>query len=203
MTKRKINWKSAVCAVLAVLMVVSVVPVAASAASTRVDSIASVDQSDNGTTVGFDETQDKATEYQDNITADGTHDVDVYATQASTFSLKLPKQVILDGAYAANKTYSGTYVISATGNIAGDERLTVVNDASFDLEQEGKADITATVAQTANTFAATTDTVGATVVNGLNLSTPSTITGTVSAQGITAGSWSGNFNIAVELTTAD
>ena len=201
MTK-KFNLKRTLCAVLAVLMVVSIVPVAASAASTRVDSIASVDQTDNGTTVGLDETQDKTTEYDDDITSDGTHTVDVYATQASTFSLKLPKQVILDGAYAANKTYSGTYVISATGNIAGDERLNVVNDASFTLSQTGKADITASVSQTANAFAATTDQVAATVVNGLNLATASTITGTVSAQGITAGSWHGSFDIAVSLDPA-
>jgi len=185
---------------LAVIMALSIIPMASFAASPKVDSIASVNQTDDGKTVGVDATQSKVTEYVDNITEDGTHTVDVYATQASTFSLKLPKQVILDGAYAADKTYSGAYQISATGNIAGDEQLTVVNDASFALQQAGKEDITATVTQAKNTFRNTTDTVGATVVNGLNLDTPVTIDGTVSAQGITAGSWSGNFNIAVALT---
>lgn len=173
------------------------------AASGYHDSIASVDSSDNGTTVGVDADQNKKTEYYAEITSDtATNTVNVYATQASTFSVVIPKTIILDGAFGAGKSYEGKYEVIVKGNIAGDESVNVVPDASFALQQAGKTDLTASVTQTVQHFRDTTETVGADTLTGVNLNTPVKTTGTVAVQGVTAGSWHGTFNFAIDIGQA-
>ena len=104
--------------VLAIMIPVAVLP--SMAATSYKDSIASsVDQTDDETTVGYDETQGKSTTYVDNVNRDSNNKVDVYVTQASTFNVKLPKTIILNGAYG--QTNSGAYEVEVEGNLASDE----------------------------------------------------------------------------------
>ena len=106
--------------VLAIMIPVAVLP--SMAATSYKDSIASVDQTDDGTTVGYDETQGKSTTYVDNVNRDSNNRVDVYVTQASTFNVKLPKTIILNGTYG--QTNSGAYEVEVEGNLASDEVVT-------------------------------------------------------------------------------
>ena len=114
--------------VVAIMIPVAVLP--ASAATSYTDSIASVNQQDNGSTVGYDETQGKSTLYTASndgsdlgiprdFTTDGNNRVDAYVTQTSFFSVKLPKTIILNGTHG--QTNSGSYEVEVEGNLASDE----------------------------------------------------------------------------------
>ena len=103
--------------VVAIMIPVAVLP--ASAATSYTDSIASVNQQDDGSTVGYDENQNKSTLYQDDIISDGNNRVDAYVTQTSFFSVKLPKTIILNGTHG--QTNSGSYEVEVEGNLASDE----------------------------------------------------------------------------------
>lgn len=184
---------------LAATMVVST-PVLA--ASTLVDSKGSVDMTDDRTTVGVDVTQDKHTEYYDEITEDKEENTcSVYATQASTFSVVIPKTIILDGAKDAKN--AGTYVVTVKGNIAGTEAVTVQPETSFQMTQAGKEAIDATVTQD-NVFfkvaeAASED--AAKTVYGVDNLNGASQSGEVEVTNLSAGSWTGSFNFNISLNS--
>ena len=196
------NMKRIMACLLAALTVTAVSSTTAFAASTTQNSSGST-VADAGNTAenmdGKDTTQDKKTVYSGEITADSTEEVKVYATQASTFSVKIPKVIILDGQAGTAK-----YQVSAKGNINGEEMIKVVPTASFKMSQNGKADITATTTQTVQKFVNTTlEGTGSSHMNGVNPDSFITTDGDVSVAGMTAGSWAGTTNFNISLTDGD
>ena len=191
------NMKRIMACLLAALTVTAVSSTTAFAASTT--------QNSSGSTVaenmdGKDTTQDKKTVYSGEITADSTEEVKVYATQASTFSVKIPKVIILDGQAGTAK-----YQVSVKGNINGEEMIKVVPTASFKMSQSGKADITATTTQTVQNFVNTTlaEHLNKSHMNGVKPDAFITTEGDVSVAGMTAGSWAGTTNFNISLTDTD
>lgn len=193
------NMKRIMACLLATLTVTAVSSTTAFAASTTQNSSGST-VADAGNTAenmdGKDTTQDKKTVYSGEITADSTEEVKVYATQASTFSVKIPKVIILDGQAGTAK-----YQVSAKGNINGREMIKVVPTASFKMGQDGKADITATTTQTVQKFVNTTlEGTDSSHMNGVNPDAFITTEGNVSVAGMTAGYWAGTTNFNISLT---
>ena len=153
---------------------------------------------------GQDTNQSKATVYSDEIKEDKSETCEVYATQASTFSVIIPKTIILDGAKDAANGNIGKYVVTVKGNIGGAEIVSVTPDASFKMSQAGKDDIDATVTQAITNFrvedaallegADTSKT-----VYGVDIAEGVTTDGSVAVSNLSAGSWSGQFafNIAI------
>lgn len=147
--------------------------------------------------VGNDSTQNKISEYElavDSSTATnetGSHSVDVYATQASTYSVKIPKTIILDGTNG-----NGAYKVSVKGNISGNQTVKVIPATTFTLSEvatvDAKADVTATVSQTKTAW--TTSEITAADWSSQN--------GTISAPAISAGSWNGTFGFTVSIENA-
>ena len=116
---------------------------------------------------------------------------EVYAEIGSTFTVTIPKKITLAGA-----TKTGAYTVACTGDIAGDEYVSVVPDASFDMIQTGKTNVTASVTQETQNFRGNnyTGSVGtgeAKMEDGA--------TGSISAAGLTAGAWKGTFNFTISL----
>ena len=170
-----------------VLMASNIVPLVTYAASNTKDSIGSVDMEDDGTTIGFDETQNQKTTYSDEIEEGSTQSADVYVSQASTFGVKIPKVIILDGIKNDENVNKANYVVSISNstNIGGKEKIKVVPDASFVMSQEGKNDINVSVVQDKEEW--------------LHNEITSLGNGEVSANGMTAGSWKGTFNFNIML----
>ena len=196
------NMKRIMACLLAALTVTAASSTTAFAASTAQNSSGST-VADAGNTAenmdGKDTTQDKKTVYSGEITADSTEEVKVYATQASTFSVKIPKVIILDGQAGTAK-----YQVSVKGNINGEEMVSVVPTASFKMSQSGKADITATTTQTVQKFVNTTlDGTDSSHMNGVKPDAFITTEGDVSVAGMTAGSWAGTTNFNISLTNGD
>lgn len=192
------NMKRIMACLLAALTVTAVSSTTAFAASTAQNSSGST-VADAGNTAenmdGKDTTQDKKTVYSGEITADSTEEVQVYATQASTFSVKIPKVIILDGQAGTAK-----YQVSAKGNISGKEMIKVVPKASFLMSQRGKDNITATTTQTVQNFIYSSEMVGESEMDGVNPDSFITTEGDVSVAGMTAGSWVGTTNFSISLT---
>ena len=170
-----------------VLMTSNIVPLVTYAASNTKDSIGSIDMEDDGMTIGVDETQDQKTTYSEEIEEGSTQSADVYVSQASTFGVKIPKVIILDGVKNEENINKANYVVSISNstNIGGKEKIKVVPDASFLMSQEGKNDIDVTVIQDKKEW--------------LHNEITTLGNGEVSATGMTAGSWKGTFNFNIEL----
>ena len=190
------------------------VPGVAFAASDLKDSTASTaadaTRTEGDTMDGQDENQSKATVYSDEITEDApTNACEVYATQASTFSVIIPKTIILNG--KKDEANTGAYVVTAKGNIGGAETIHVVPDAAFKMSQEGKEDIDATVTQAKVNFVVaeraeekfaagmTTDN----TAKGVDATEGATADGLVEVTNLSAGSWAGQFNFNIEIVTDD
>lgn len=108
-------------------------------------------------------------------------------TQDSTFSVTIPKTVELD----SSKTQD--YNVTVVGDIASNEKITVVPDASFLMEDQSgasvlKDDVTATVTQAKQEFVYSE-------ISGEGMTTG----GNIDAKDLTAGSWKGKFNFAISL----
>jgi len=108
---------------------------------------------------------------------------DVYATQSSTFTVTIPKIVVLDG-----KEGSGAYTIKVEGNISGTDIITVTPDNNFLMKQEGKSDIETTITQTNTEFS---------YALGVKETGFQTETGSIKMASISAGKWSGLFNFTI------
>lgn len=124
---------------------------------------------------------------------------EIYAEVGSEFTVTIPKQITLDG-----ESKTGTYTVSCKGDIAGDEYVSVIPDASFTMSQQGKADVTANIVQTKNQFrtngygAALLDT--EVLMNDASGANGTEISGTIEASTLTAGTWNGVFNFTITLT---
>ena len=109
----------------------------------------------------------------------------VYVTQASTFSVKIPKVMILSG-----QTGKGEYVVSVNGNVSGLASVNVTpNDFAIMKDIANiKTSFNAIVTQDKTLFNAN-EIINGTTTNGL-------VDGSAY---MTAGSWKGNFNFAIDF----
>ena len=208
------------------------------AASTNVNSVGSVvadaaadDPKENNYgsqgIVGKDATQQKESEYATYADTDMTTDngnaasTDVYATQASSFSVVAPVVLVMDGS-VKNETHKAIGQIQVAGNLAGNEYVEVtpqdsisdVAGINFALKQNGKKDVTATIVQDKTKFCtATSGTVADMdgMTKGLTTTlTDTTATITITADdstksgdaGISAGSWHGQYSTNIALNVA-
>ena len=118
------------------------------------------------------------------FTQPGTGSAVVELTVTSTYSVRIPKKITLDG---SNK--EGSYTVSVCGDIPADENVSVVPTSTLEMKQTGKDNVTATVTQDKTVWAA----------NELTADEYTTTTGVINAEGLTAGEWSGVlvFNISI------
>lgn len=129
-----------------------------------------------------------------------TRDTDVLYSQASKYSVVIPKRIVLDG-----KTKASDYTVKVSGDISSDKQVSVApQDALEDVEGINfymvdqaatgtkKADVEATVTQ------------GETVWSSKEIceTDGTTKDGNVSAPTITAGSWKGTFTFNIALQDA-
>ena len=132
-------------------------------------------------------TPEKNSEYEK--VNEGTHAADVYVSQGSTYTVTLPKTIVLDGtADTSKKNYDGEYSIKAEGNISGDQIVRVVPlSDTMTLKQKNKNDIEATINQERVQF--TSDEVMA----------GTSFNGTIETKDLSAGSWSGQTVFGISL----
>ena len=122
----------------------------------------------------------------DELETEINNKVNVYVTQASDFSVKIPKVMILSG-----QTKQGEYKVIVEGNIGGMDSVNVKPDTILLLTQLGKDDILATVTQDKTTF------------NYDDFSNQNEImcaNGLVNAPNMTAGSWKGTFYFDIKFS---
>ena len=147
--------------------------------------------------IGNDATQGKVSEYEvavDNSTATSetnTKSVDVYATQGSTYSVKIPKTIILDGS-----TGNGAYRVSVKGNISGNQTEKVIPYSTFVLSE------VATVSAKSDIIAVVTQAKTAWTTSELSDSTWATQSASIAASPMSAGSWHGTFGFTVSIENA-
>ena len=127
------------------------------------------------------------------VTEDSTKQCEVYAEVGSSYTVTIPKKITLDGA-----TKTGGYTVSCTGDIAGDEYVSVTPDASFAMSQDGKDDVTASITQGTTKFRG--DNYTGSLGEGEALMATGAV-GAIDAQGLTAGAWNGTFNFEIALNT--
>ena len=157
------------------------------AANKTVNSIGSINNEDEHNHVGVDETQGKETVYSDEITKDETQNTLVYVSQASTFSVKIPKSIILNGEKTNDGINKGEYVVTVLGNIGGNEIVNVIPEYNFLMHQLGKNSLNANVTQDKLEWKH----------NEFNVLG----NGVVSTNEMTAGSWNGSFTFNINLET--
>lgn len=118
----------------------------------------------------------------------GAGTCNVNAAIGSNFSVTIPKTITLDG---ASKT--GSYTVTATGDIAGNQQVTVAPDANFQMKNNGgtgSKSVTATVSQDKAAFSS----------SDLTAEGGASANGTVAAPDLTAGSWASSFNFNIGLS---
>ena len=192
MNKNKFIQKVLAVGLSVITMASSCVP--AFAASVYKDSTASVVEDIDGNNIqGKDATQKEQSMYAE-FQEDTTASTDVYVTQSSTFSVIAPVVAVLNG--TAGEVNSGDVQYKVFGNIAGDEIISVEPDSTFELHQDGKDNITCTVEAKGDspmTEFSYADGVRPDAENAL------TQDYTITAQNLTAGSWSGSYNTNISL----
>ena len=156
------------------------------------DSKASVNYEDDGETVGIDQTQRKTTDYTGytSYTNPGEQNVNVRATQHTTYNATVPAILIVDGAFRPNSTNGFAYEVAVEGNLAGDVQVLLEPDADFTLSSVGKEDIPATIAQEKTKF---------TYEDGVRINTPVVAEGSGAVNDMTAGLWFGSWNYNIRL----
>ena len=143
----------------------------------------------DATVEGLDEKQGLESEYE---TADASSEETLVAvTKASDFIVAVPKVLVMDG---NGEQSTAEYKISVFGHVDPAKRVTVTPEASFEMVNQGKADVvyTAQVSQPE------------TGINGIDiLEDPSDegtqyLTGTITANLKRAGSYKGTMNFTID-----
>lgn len=130
-----------------------------------------------------------------------TRETDVLYSQSSTFSVTIPKTIVLDGA-----TKDSDYTVNVKGDISSDKQVSVAPQDAIDsvdginfymkdvsAAANKKADVEANVVQDATVWSSAEVCVA---------STGTTKDGNVSAPSISAGSWKGTFTFNIALQDA-
>lgn len=117
------------------------------------------------------------------VTENKSAATEVKYSQTSTFSVTVPKTITL----GADKTSS--YTVDVNGDIASNENVTVTPDATVTMKDVNsiKADVTGTITQDKTSW--------------IYSEMDTDATGSISATGLTAGTWNGTFNFAIALNT--
>lgn len=115
-----------------------------------------------------------------NKTIDNEYYTITYTFQAPTYSVIIPKTVVLDGINGIGK-----YTVSVKGNIDNRDFIKVIPDNSFTMKNTYLSPITATVQQEVTSF-----------TNQNNIKSGAKTIGTITAKSL-AGKWSGNFNFNI------
>ncbi len=123
-------------------------------------------------------------EYQNTEDENFTNSANVFALLASEYKVTIPKVVVLSGTSKA-----ASYYVNVTGDIAGYEKITVTPDDNFKLYASGKDSQEATINQDKTIW----------TVHDFNTDA----NGTISADGITAGKWTGAFNFNINFESDD
>lgn len=114
-----------------------------------------------------------------NETTTNTSNVEVQAKIPSTYLVKIPKNIIMTG-------NTGSYFVNVSGDLAGNETLTVTPANTFTLSQAGKTEKTVKVTQDKTSWSFTE--MG---TNG---------NGNINAEeDLTAGVWRGTFDFTIVL----
>ncbi len=108
--------------------------------------------------------------------------VAVDATVASTFSVSVPKTIQLDGAKK-----SASYKVTCSGDFPANKKVTVVPEANVTLSSVNKSEVIAAISQNKTEW--------------LYGDEPGT-TGTITAEGLSAGEWNGSFNFNIVFADA-
>ncbi|MCI5500582.1 MAG: hypothetical protein MR409_01490 [Lachnospiraceae bacterium] len=138
--------------------------------------------------------QTGVTETQE-ISSATTGEATVTYTQDSTFTVSIPKKITLDGT-----SKSAEYTVTVTGDVSGNEYVTVTPDSSFTLkDSHGKADVTASVTDTDGNGLEESDCKFE--ASDINAEGGVSRTDAIKAADLTAGDWSGQLSFAIALNT--
>ena len=171
--------------------------------STPIGIVAGTSTMEDGAVVSVDADKNslEEVEYQEIENEVGTQSATVYAKVGSTFTVTIPKVIVLKGMRGEAST--ATYKVDVDGDIAGNEYVLVQPDTTFAMKQAGKADVDATVAQELIKYRAynyTADLANgeAKIAAAEDAIADGEGTGTVSAT-LTAGKWQGTFDFDIQL----
>lgn len=148
---------------------------------------ASTGSSAEDKSVGADSAQNATTVYE-NVSV-GKSKTNTYLTvDDEQIVVGVPTIVILSGTADVNGNYSADYTVSAQGDMAGDKVLNIYPETDkCILSQSGKTSVDADITQVQTEFSAVE------TADGVSS------TGKISANGLTAGSWNGNFNFVIDM----
>ena len=149
-------------------------------------------------------TESNMTPHSDFLEESKSYSVDVYASQASgsdyydengdlvegDIIVWLPTEVTLEKQESGE--YKCTVPVKVQGNIAGNEKVSVVPDSTVTLTQPGKADVTGSVTQHKTEF----------TYSDLKDGAIAQTTTDISATELSAGEWTGSYSYAVSLVEA-
>ena len=129
------------------------------------------------------------------VTEAGTQAATVTYSQNSSFMVIIPKNMNISA-----ETKTAAYTVSVKGDLKASELLKVTPDAVVTMKDEkGKADVTGTITQEKTEFNyQEVGTVGEDGITVVGIET----TGTITAEDLSAGIWSGQFSFTIELVQA-
>lgn len=168
--------------------IVSILLAIVTIASANITALAASTGSDaNNSSVGEDVVQNAHTEYEE--TGIGRTSTDVFLTvDNSDVLVAVPTSVIISGTPTDKGEYIGDYSVKASGDISGEEVLSVSpKEANISLQQKGKNDISAEINQDQTIFTSS------------DLAEGVSSNGTVTAIGLTAGTWHGTSSFEIQL----
>jgi hypothetical protein len=115
--------------------------------------------------------------------------------------VSIPKTIVLNGADGDEN--SSTYKVSVSGNIASDEVVSVTPDTSFQMSDiKGiKSSITATVTQPVTKFVDSQAKATSSLKNVADTIAMGETSGSVVVANLSSGSWTGQFNFVIKLST--
>lgn len=123
-----------------------------------------------------------ATDETQTTTEAGTRQTTVTYTQDSTFTVTIPKTIVLDTSKEA------TYDVKVQGDIKGNEVIKITPDSTITLnDADGKGAVTGNIEQTKTKFNSTE----------VNRADGVSTTGTITANDLTAGDWSGSISFTI------
>ena len=139
--------------------------------------------------IGEDTVQSAKTEYDE--VGEGNTSTNVYLTvDNSDVLVGVPTSIILSGTPDNEGNYTGEYSVKASGDISGDQSVMVEpKEETVSLVQKGKDNTSATITQEKTIF------------TSAELSEGATTTGKVTANGLTAGSWSGSATFEIGINS--
>lgn len=125
------------------------------------------------------------------ISTSGSGTTTVTYVQESTFTVQIPKSVVLTKTTENSKTvYKNSYTVSLSSNandLVKTDSVTVTPTATVTMiDSHGKANVTANVTQAKTSF---------------TYESHDNLTGTVQTDGLTAGNWTGSLQFAIKLNT--